>query len=75
MGFFEHIRNKLYQDFGKLQYMLTLKCAITVWYKTDRLFYIAQAMTDILNLVQGAPLQTLLSFAHILTTLSISKFA
>lgn len=55
--------------------MLILKCEITVWYKTDWLFYIAQAMTDSLNFVQGAPLQTPLSFAYILTTLSILKSA
>lgn len=49
-------QKKLQKEFVNFQYMPILKCAIIVWYKTDWLSCVAQAMTDILNHVQGAPL-------------------
>lgn len=49
-------QKKLQKEFVNFQYMLVLECAMIVWYKTDWLSCVAQAMTDILKLVQGAPL-------------------
>lgn len=43
-------QKKLHQEFVKFQYMLILKRAIIVWYKTDGLPYVAQAVTMFLTL-------------------------
>lgn len=59
--------------------MLILNCAIIVQYRTDSLFYAAAAMTDTLNLVQGAPISAFVCLHfnhafHFKVSLRVTKF-